>query len=152
MIKYKVIFTSVSSTSDNISRYETRACTYIERSPVKQPVLFCDRKFDEGLRENKRNTYLHTSQSSRNDKSPLHWLCFLALAFRKMCSFVPDLSFRGPALSSQRVVERVKGGRVIRAEEKLCSSISGEKLPMNRWRGKRSRQRSRYKALFFILE
>lgn len=38
-----------------------------------------------------------------------------------------------------------QGGRVIRAEENLCSSISGEKLPMNRWSGGegRSRQRGR---------
>lgn len=105
-----------------------QTCAYIDRFPVKQPVLFCDRKFDEGPGENKRNTYLHTSQSSRNDKSPLHWLCFLALAFRKMCSFVP---------SSRALVTTVgrtcQGRRVIRAEENLCSTISGEKLPMNRW-------------------
>lgn len=36
-----------------------------------------------------------------------------------------------PGLSSQRLAERVKGG--VWSEPSLCSTISGEKLPMNRW-------------------
>lgn len=126
---------------------------YIERFPVKQPVLFRDRKFDEGPRENKRNTYLHTSQSSRNDKSPLHWLCFLALAFRKMCSFVP--SFRGDPLSRHNGWPNTSRG--------ACDPSRGEPLFLDfgrkiadesvEWRrGTISSTRSRYKPPFFILD
>ena len=143
----------VSSTSNNDLMLLVQTYIYIERFPVKQPVLFRDRKFDEGPRENKRNTYLYTSQSSRNDKSPLHWLCFLALAFRKMCSFVP--SFRGDPLSRHNGWPNTSRG--------ACDPSRGEPLFLDfgrkiadesvEWRrGTISSTRSRYKPPFFILD